>query len=122
MAVYLYLNAVLYVVFALWCTVAPAATAAGIGYTGLTNGGRSEYLVVYGGLELGLAIAFWMLAREPAWNRAGVLVAAAIYGPIVAYRLVTVIRYWPVGPMTLGTGVLEASLLAWALLLLRAAR
>ena len=121
MAAYLYLNAALYALFALWCTLAPGPTAGAIGYTTLTAGGRSEYLVVYGGLELGLAIAFWMLARNPAWNRAGLVVAAALYAPIVAYRAVTLVRYWPVGPVTLGTAVLEIALLAAALVLLRSA-
>jgi hypothetical protein len=113
----LYVNAVLYLVFAVWCTVSPSGTAKNIGYQSLSNGGHSEYLVIYGGLQLGLAVIFWLLARNPGFLRLGLLIAIALYAPIVSYRLVTTIRFWPVGPLTLGTGVLEFVLLASALAL-----
>jgi hypothetical protein len=114
-ASYLYLNAVLYVVFAVWCTVAPASTARNIGYTSLSNGGHSEYLVIYGGLQLGLAVIFWLLARDASTWRLGLLISIGLYAPIVLYRVVTVVRFWPVAALTVGTGVLELSLLAAAL-------
>lgn len=115
--IYLYLNAVLYAVFALWCTVAADRTAHGLGYSALTQGGRSEYLVVYGGLQAGLAIVFFALARDPSRHRLGMWIALAIYGPIVAYRLATLVRFWPVGSTTLATAVLECVLLAAAVAL-----
>lgn len=115
MQIYLYANAALYLVFALWCTVAASTTAPNLGYIGLSNGGRSEYLVVYGGLQLGLAVIFWLLARDAAYWRLGVLIGIALYAPLVLYRIPTVAKYWPVGGLTLGTGVLEASMLIVAL-------
>jgi hypothetical protein len=44
-----------------------------------------------------------------------VLVAIGIYAPIALYRIVTVIRFWPVSALTVGTGILETSLLVAAL-------
>lgn len=114
-AIYLYLNAALYALFALWCTASAERTAHGIGYSALTPGGRSEYLVVYGGLQAGLAIVFFVLARDPARQRLGMWIALALYGPIVAYRLITLVRFWPVGATTVGTAVLEFALLAAAI-------
>jgi hypothetical protein len=113
-SVYLYINAALYLLFAVWCTVAPSSTAKNIGYTSLSSGGHSEYLVIYGGLQLGLAALFWLMARNPGAVRLGLLVAIGIYAPIVLYRIVTVIRFWPVSALTVGTGLLEASLLVAA--------
>lgn len=111
-AVYLYFNAALYAVFAAWCTLAPHRTAAALGLATATAGGRSEYLVVYGGLQLGLALFFLYCARlEP---RLGLVFALALYAPLVVYRLVTLARFWPVGAVTLAVAVLEAALLVAA--------
>ena len=40
-ALYLYVNAVLYGVFAVWCTFGMSRTAPAMGFTALTHGGRS---------------------------------------------------------------------------------
>lgn len=108
---FLYLNAVLYAVFAAWCTFKPGSTAASMGYARLEPSGRSEYLVVYGGLQLGLAAVFAYCARTGEL-RVGLLLALALYVPIVAYRLVTVARFRPVGATTRWVAGLEAALLA----------
>lgn len=119
-SVYLYINSALYLLFAVWCTLAPTSTAKNIGYTSLSTGGHSEYLVIYGGLQVGLAALFWLLARNPGTLRLGLLVAIGIYAPIVLFRIITVIRFWPVGALTVGTGILETSLLIAALAILYA--
>jgi hypothetical protein len=110
-AAYLYLNAVLYLGFAAWCTFQPSATSAKLGYHTLSSGGRSEYLVIYGGLQLGLAAMFWLMARDPTLNHTGVLLAVLLYLPIVVYRAITVARQWPVTSVTIATGGLEVALL-----------
>ena len=122
---YLYLNAFLYLVFAIWCTAATSSTAFDLGYLSLSDGGRSEYLVIYGGLQLGLAIVFYLLARSLATARLGVMIALAIYAPIVIYRAVTVFGNWPVAGVTLGTACLELAMLiaaAWLYVGLRVVR
>ncbi len=111
---YLYLNAFLYLLFALWCTASPSSTALHIGYLALSSGGQSEYLVVYGGVQLGLAVLFYLLARHMAHVRLGISVALSLYIPVVIYRAVTVLNSWPVGSVTLGTGMIEVVLLAGA--------
>lgn len=115
-AFYLYANAVLYAVFAIWQTLSPWKTAAAVGYESLSASGCSEYLVVYGGLQVGLAAFFVFAAASPAWQRAGLLLAVCLYLPIVAYRTITVIRFWPLSSTTLIVGCLEVALLiagAW---------
>lgn len=114
---YLYANAVLYVLFAAWCTVAANKTARSLGYLKLSAGGQSEYLVVYGGLQFGLALMFWLLARDSQLHRSGLLISICLYGGIVAFRVTTVASYWPVGAVTLVTGALEAALLIVAAVL-----
>jgi hypothetical protein len=112
---YLYLNSVLYLAFAVWCTVASQSTSTNLGYLTLSNGGRSEYLVIYGGLQLGLAVLFFLVARDAAYVRLGMLISIGLYLPIVLFRLITVSINWPVPALTLATGGLETMLLIAAL-------
>jgi hypothetical protein len=116
-ALYLYFNAVAYLVLAAWCTISARATAAAIGYIQLDNSGESEYRVVYGGLQLGLALCFFHLARRSELWPLGIRFALALYAPIVAYRLVTILGFRPVSGVTLATAALEVVMLALAALL-----
>ncbi|MEB1528892.1 DUF4345 domain-containing protein [Xanthomonas sp. WHRI 7945] len=118
---YLWFNAALYAVLALWCTLLPAQTAAAVGYVGLDRSGQSEYLVIYGGLQLGMAFLFGYFART-AQLHTGLLLALAFYVPIVLYRSVGLLRLWPVGPTTTGLAVFEILLLLAALALWRGQR
>jgi len=43
------------------------------------------------------------------------MLAIALYGPIVLYRMITLARNWPVGAVTVATGCLELLLLLAAL-------
>ena len=89
------------------------------GYASLDSGGRSEYLVVYGGLQLGLALIYVLLARGDATLvRFGILASVCLYAPIVVYRAITVLRIWPAPSLTLVVGALELGLLAVAVVLL----
>jgi len=69
MSIYLYANAKLYPLFANRCTLTPYSTAGNLGYIALSNAGRSEHLVIYGGLQLGLAIAFLCWLELPPKHR-----------------------------------------------------
>ncbi|HMM68161.1 MAG TPA: DUF4345 domain-containing protein [Dokdonella sp.] len=115
-ALYLWINAVLYALLALWCTLMPAATSRSIGFTELSSSGQSEYAVIYGGMQFGFAFLF-------AWTalsgniRFGLVFSLAIYVPILLFRIISVARYWPVSTTTLATGALEVVLTACALLL-----
>lgn len=113
---YLWLNAALYLVFGLWCALGWRRTSAAMGYVQLDASGRSEFLTVYGGLQLGLAGFFaWAAAGDS--DRVALALAVALYVPIVAFRIVSTLRNRPVGGVTRAVAVLEASLLAMALAL-----
>ena len=114
---YLFINAALYLLLAVWCTVKHRTTSAGSGYTALNTSGHSEYLVIYGGLQLGLAAIFAYFAAHPEYHRLGLLVSLFLYAPIVVYRVVTVIQFKPVSAITLATGALEVLLLIVAAVL-----
>jgi Domain of unknown function (DUF4345) len=119
---YLYLNAFLYALFAVWVTISPWRTAAAVGFEKLSASGKSEYLVVYGGMELGIAAFFAWTAWNAPYRKAGMVFALCFYAGIVLYRMATVPKFWPIASTTLILAALELVLLLWAaVLLLRSA-
>ncbi len=82
---YLWLNALLYIALALWCTLAPESTAQAVGFTALTPAGQTEFLAVYGGMEFGIGLLFAYFARSR-HPRNGLVMALLFYAPIVAWR------------------------------------
>ena len=112
---YLLFNAVLYAAFAVWCTVKWGQTSQASGYQDLSNAGRSEYLVIYGGLQLGMAAFYAYTALNPQYQAIGIVFSLCIYLAIVLYRLTTIWLYWPVGHVTLCLAGLETLLLIGAI-------
>ena len=119
--IYLYLNSALYLALATWGTAAPQRTAMRLGYLTLSDRGRAEYLTTYGGLQVGLAILFFLLARsgDPTLS---LRIAIGIYAPILLYRIVTGFSNLPAFGSTLGAVGLEALLLIVAIWLLYSGR
>ncbi|MGB0135152.1 DUF4345 domain-containing protein [Dokdonella sp.] len=115
-AIYLWINAVLYGLLALWCTLMPARTSQAVGFVELSNSGQSEFAVIYGGMQFGFAFLFGWAALSGNY-RFGLIFALAIYIPILLFRIVSVARFWPVSSTTLATGALEVLLTAAAILL-----
>lgn len=115
-ALYLWINAVLYGLLALWCVLMPTQTLQSIGFLQLSNSGQSEYAVIYGGMQFGFAFLFAWTALSGN-HRFGLIFALAIYVPILLFRIISVARFWPVSTTTLGTGALEVVLTGAALLL-----
>jgi len=115
-AVYLWINAVLYAALALWCTLMPLQTSRAIGFVELSASGRSEYAVIYGGMQFGFAFLFAWAAWSGS-HRFGLIFALALYTPILLFRIVSLAKFWPVSATTLWTAALEVVLLGAALLL-----
>lgn len=113
--IYLWANAIIYVLFALWCSFSKKQTAKASGYLTLDNSGWSEYLVIYGGLQLGLACFFAYLASDTGLHQTGIIFAIMLYVPIVLYRLITIYKFRPVKSTTLFIALMEIILLIVAL-------
>ncbi len=107
---YLILNAAIYVIFSLWCTIAPEKTAANIGFAFRSGSGRSEFVTVYGGLELGMAAFFLIAGMRSEFQLAGLLFALCLYAAIVAFRIVTLLTVPGIERITYGTFGLEVVL------------
>lgn len=84
--VYLAIVGAAYVVLAFWCALEPERTARSVGFELRSGSGQSEYLVVYGGLQLALGLIFlWPLFRKQA---AGYClgVCVSIFALLVLFR------------------------------------
>lgn len=112
---YLLINAVLYLLFVLWCTFGRAQTSRASGYLSLNNDGHVEYLVIYGGLQLGLAAFYAYTAFSPQYHRIALVFSLFIYATIVIYRIGSAWAYWPVSWVTLAVAALEIALLIGAI-------
>jgi hypothetical protein len=111
---HLLVNALLYFVLAAWCTLAPQKTSAAIGFGLLRNSARSEYLVVYGGLELGLALFYLLAGLDASLWKAGILFSLCLYAGLALYRLGTILFLRDLGTFPYVMFGIEASMLLWA--------
>jgi hypothetical protein len=116
-SLYLWINALMYAVFAAWCALRLDETSRNLGYAALSNSGRSEYLTVYGGLQWGLALMFAWFAFKPELHRTGLLVAIVLYAPIVLHRAISLLRFAPVESLTRIVAGLEIAMLVAAIAL-----
>jgi hypothetical protein len=104
---YLLFNAVAYIGFSLWCTIAPEKTASSLGLTFRSGSGKSEYITVYGGLEMGVALFFLIAALTPKYQEPGLLFAVFFYGGLVVFRLFTFATVTGIERITHGFGASE---------------
>lgn len=86
---YLLFNAIAYIGFALWCTFAPEKTSSAIGLQFRNGSGKSEYITVYGGLEMGVAAFFLVAGIMPKYQEAGLLFSLLFYAGLVVFRAYT---------------------------------
>lgn len=115
---YLIINAISYLVFALWCLFRPTTTAQNLGYNFLNSGGKIEYMTVYGGMELGFCAFFTLCAFYPKLMEAGLIFAVCLYVCLMIVRTVTIINIGDVPKIIYIVGGLEYVLGIWGAILL----
>ncbi|WP_298862971.1 DUF4345 family protein [uncultured Gimesia sp.] len=86
--IFLALMGILYVLLALWCAIAPESTSQSVGFTLQPGSGQSEFLTVYGGLELGLALVFLWPLLQRAVTQFSLGVCLMVHGSLVLFRTV----------------------------------
>lgn len=111
--------AVIYGGFGLWCLVSPRSTSQAIGYELKTPTGLIEYLAVYGGLELGMALFFALAAAGRAETSTALLLAVSIHALIALVRLGGAIWQGQWGTMLFVLLTLEGGIAIVGALLLR---
>jgi hypothetical protein len=105
--IFLALVGLVYVALAVWCSLAPGKTSKAVGFELRPGAGDSEFLTVYGGLELALGIVFlWPLFRpdETAWP---LFVCLLLHGCLVAFRSAGFLMYQGIPSMTINLAISE---------------
>ncbi len=108
-----------YLVLAAWCMVAPATTAQAVGFELQPGSGQSEYLVVYGGLQLGLGCFFiWPVFWRPEAIPVAIVASFFIHAAIVLLRSIGFLLYADFEETTLVLAAVEwviliSTLLVW---------
>lgn len=97
---YLIATALIYAALAIWCSLQPNITSAKVGFSLEGDTGRSEFLTVYGGLEMGLALILLACVFRPEFTTAGVVGCVLIHGSLVAFRSVSLVLYPAVESLT----------------------
>lgn len=110
---------VLYVALGVWCALLPESTSRAVGYALAPGSGQSEFLAVYGGLEVGLGVLFLVPLRRADVVRPVLLACALVHGGIVAFRTIGFLTLHGIAPMTYGFAALEWAILIGAVLLAR---
>ena len=116
--IYLWINAVLYAFFALWCLVRPEGTAAFSGLSFLNGSGRAEYLAIYFGLEAGWVVFFALCAYKPELTYAGILFSVCLYAGVIIGRWYSILFHGKVVKTTFIIAGMELVLGIWAFALL----
>ncbi len=101
----------LYILSGLWCLAMMQTVLSFLGMNLQSGLAHSEYISVYGGLQLGLGLAMVLCARIPRYVEAALLFAAVFSLVLFVARLTSVTMYdYPSG--ALGLAVLEFILAA----------
>jgi hypothetical protein len=75
-----------YAALAAWCALQPESTSQQVGLQRLGSQGRSEYLTVYGGLQVGLALLFLLPLVKPDMLRPMILASVLVHASLVVFR------------------------------------
>lgn len=96
-----------YILLAVWCSLMPDKTSIAVGFTLQPGSGQSEFLTVYGGLELAIGVAFlWPLYR-PAEVAFPLFLCLLIHGCLVAFRTAGFVFYSGISTTTYFFAALE---------------
>ena len=113
---FLALVGTLYLGLALWCSFDPVTTSEKVGFALQGDAGGSEFLTVYGGLEFGLGIAFWLPVWRRQWTLPVLTICLVLHICLVVFRSIGFWFYPDPGEMTVRLAIGE-----WGIVLLAGA-
>jgi hypothetical protein len=79
-----------YLALGAWCAAAPRDVARRVGFSLESGSGVSEFITVYGGLEVGLGAALLLTSFAPALRDGGLVFGAVFSLALPLFRLATV--------------------------------
>jgi hypothetical protein len=110
--VFLAIVGLAYVVLAVWCSLLPGNTSQAVGFSLQSGSGQSEFLTVYGGLELALGALFLRPLWRPATLESSMWACLIVHAGLVLFRTFGFLLYSGIPSTTWGLAVTE-----WAIFL-----
>jgi|TARA_R110002096_G_scaffold417745_2_gene621510 hypothetical protein len=105
--IFLAMTGLIYLLLALWCSLDPVSTSRSVGFSLQAGSGQSEFLVVYGGLELALGLIFlWPLWQKEV-TRFALVVCVIVHGCLVLFRSIGFFVFTGIGSTTYSLAVGE---------------
>lgn len=96
-----------YLALSVWCSLMPSTTSKAVGFDLKPGAGQSEYLVIYGGLQLALACIFlWPLYRSQDLT---ICLAACllVHACLVLFRTIGFFIFTGIGMTTYALAIVE---------------
>lgn len=113
--IFLAIVGLIYLALGVWCAVAPAKTSEAVGFSLRPGAGDSEFLTVYGGMEVALGLMFLWPLVSAGDGRLVLGGCALIHGCLVLFRTAGFFLYADIPMMTFYFAASE-----WIVLLLAA--
>lgn len=98
--IFLTVVGLLYAGLGVWCAASPDHTSQVVGLRPEGGSGRSEFITVYGGLEMGLALVFLAPLVWPQHARTALVACLLVHASLVAFRGVTLLTIPGIGGAT----------------------
>ena len=96
-----------YLGLAAWCALAPTQTSKAVGFDLVPGAGQSEFLTVYGGLELALGVIFILPLFRPQDAGYALSVCLILHGCLVTFRAASFALFGGIGATTYSLAVSE---------------
>lgn len=106
-SIYLIVNSLLYLLLSAWCFMQPKGTANFLGLDFLNNSGKTEYLAVYAGLEMGFAIFFALATCYSSMRMPALVFCVCMYAGAMLARTTSALYYGNISSVTYMMGGLE---------------
>ena len=91
--IFLALIGLMYIGLAIWCTLSPQNTSEKIGFQLKSGSGQSEFLVIYGGLELAMGVLFLLPLFRSDWLHYSLIACIVIHVCLVLFRTASYFMY-----------------------------
>lgn len=105
-----------YLALAGWCVANPEGTARAIGFQLEGGAGRSEYLTVYGGLQLALGLLFLQVWWRPQQTPGMLELCLVVHACLVLARSYSLLTVPGIPSMTKGLAAGEWLILIWSVI------
>jgi len=89
-----------YLALAAWCSLSPSRTSKSVGFDLIPGAGQSEFLTVYGGLEVALGLVFLWGAYQPLETKHALFLCLIVHACLVVFRTAGFLLFSGIQTMT----------------------